>query len=99
MAFSEDLFFAPAHKLAAMLRKRDMSSVEMVDAFIERIESVITALMRSSPWSRSRGARGRGERSAACQARVRFGRSRAADHYQGFDYHRGRALDLGHEDV
>ena len=40
MAFSEDLFFAPAHKLAAMLRKRDVSSVEMVDAFIERIETV-----------------------------------------------------------
>ena len=40
MAFSDDLFFAPAHKLAAMLRARDVSSVEMVDAFIERIESV-----------------------------------------------------------
>ena len=40
MAFSEDLFFAPAHKLAAMLRARDVSSVEMVDAFIERIETV-----------------------------------------------------------
>ncbi|MGA9724481.1 MAG: amidase [Candidatus Binatus sp.] len=40
MAFSDDLFFAPAHRLAAMLRARDVSSVEMVDAFIERIESV-----------------------------------------------------------
>ena len=40
MAFSDDLFFAPAHKLASMLRKRDVSSVEMVDAFIERIETV-----------------------------------------------------------
>ena len=40
MAFSNDLFFAPAHQLAAMLRKRDVSSVEMVDAFIERIESM-----------------------------------------------------------
>jgi amidase len=40
MAFSDDLFFAPAHKLAAILRARDVSSVEMVDAFIERIESV-----------------------------------------------------------
>ncbi|MGC1398359.1 MAG: amidase [Candidatus Binatus sp.] len=40
MPFSDDLFFAPAHKLAAMLRARDVSSVEMVDAFIERIESV-----------------------------------------------------------
>src|SRR5580658_1441178 len=40
MAFSDDLFFAPAHKLAAMLRARDVSSVEMVDAFIERIETV-----------------------------------------------------------
>src|SRR6266404_621689 len=40
MAFSNDLFFAPAHQLAAMLRKRDVSSVEMVSAFVERIESV-----------------------------------------------------------
>jgi amidase len=40
MPFSDDLFFAPAHRLAAMLRARDVSSVEVVDAFIERIESV-----------------------------------------------------------
>jgi amidase len=40
MAFSDDLFFAPANRLAAMLRARDVSSVEMVDAFIERIETV-----------------------------------------------------------
>ena len=40
MAFSEDLFFAPANKLVAMLRAHDLSSVELVDSFIERIESV-----------------------------------------------------------
>jgi amidase len=40
MPFSDDLFFAPAHRLAAMIRARDVSAVEMVDAFIERIESV-----------------------------------------------------------
>ena len=40
MAFSDDLFFAPANKLVAMLRARDVSSEEMVDAFIERIETV-----------------------------------------------------------
>jgi amidase len=40
MAFSDDLFFAPATKLVAMLRSHDVSSVEIVDAFIERIESV-----------------------------------------------------------
>ena len=40
MGFSDELFFAPAHKLAAMLRKREVSSVELVDAFIERIETV-----------------------------------------------------------
>jgi len=40
MAFSDELFFAPAQRLAAMLRARDVSSVEMVDAFIERIETV-----------------------------------------------------------
>ncbi len=40
MAFSNELFFAPASRLATMLRKRDVSSMEMVSAFIERIESV-----------------------------------------------------------
>jgi amidase len=40
MAFSDELFFAPAHKLAAMLRSHEVSSIEMVSAFIERIESV-----------------------------------------------------------
>ena len=40
MPFSDDLFFAPAHRLAAMIRARDVTSMEMVDAFIERIESV-----------------------------------------------------------
>src|SRR5689334_4314796 len=39
MPFAEDLFFAPATTLNAMLRKRDVSSAEMVSAFIERIES------------------------------------------------------------
>lgn len=40
MAFSDELFFAPAHKLLAMLRARQVSSAELVSAFIERIESV-----------------------------------------------------------
>jgi amidase len=40
MAFSEDLFFAPAHKLVAMLRAREVSSTELVAEFLERIESV-----------------------------------------------------------
>ena len=41
MAFSDDLFFrSRLINLLAMLRARDVSSVEMVDAFIERIESV-----------------------------------------------------------
>jgi amidase len=40
MAFSNDLFFAPAHKLASMLKAREVSSTELVDQFIERIESV-----------------------------------------------------------
>jgi len=45
MAFSNDLFFAPAHQLAAMLRKRDVSSVEMVSAFVERIEGSYSGVM------------------------------------------------------
>ncbi|MHB8381469.1 MAG: amidase [Candidatus Binataceae bacterium] len=40
MTISNDLFFSPAHKLAAMLKAREVSSIELVDAFIERIESV-----------------------------------------------------------
>ncbi|MGH7780173.1 MAG: amidase [Candidatus Binataceae bacterium] len=40
MAFSSDLFFAPAHKLAAMLKAREVSATELVDQFLERIESV-----------------------------------------------------------
>jgi amidase len=40
MAVSKDLFFVPAHKLSAMLKAREVSSLELVDAFIERIESV-----------------------------------------------------------
>src|SRR5260370_42574459 len=39
MAFSDDRCVAAAHKLGAMSRARVVSSVEMVDAFIERIES------------------------------------------------------------
>jgi amidase len=39
MPFSDDLLFAPAHRLAAMLKAKEVSSVELVDACIERIES------------------------------------------------------------
>jgi amidase len=39
MAFSDDLLFAPAHRLVAMLKAKEVSSVELVDACIERIES------------------------------------------------------------
>ncbi len=40
MSFSPDLFFAPAHRVAAMLKARDISATELVDQFLERIESV-----------------------------------------------------------
>ncbi len=40
MAFSDELFFAPATQLLQMLRSRQISSAEMVSAFIERIESL-----------------------------------------------------------
>ncbi len=40
MAFSDELFFAPATQLVQMLRSRQISSAEMVSAFIERIESL-----------------------------------------------------------
>src|ERR1700676_5386305 len=40
MAFSDELFFAPASQLLQMLRSRQVSSAEMVSAFIERIESI-----------------------------------------------------------
>jgi amidase len=40
MGFSDELFFAPASQLLQMLRSRQVSSAEMVSAFIERIESL-----------------------------------------------------------
>ncbi|HXW85323.1 MAG TPA: amidase [Candidatus Binataceae bacterium] len=40
MKFSEDLFFAPAARLLALLRSRELSATELVDQFIERIESI-----------------------------------------------------------
>lgn len=39
MPISDDLVFAPAYRLAAMLKAREISAVELTDAFIERIES------------------------------------------------------------
>jgi amidase len=40
MAFSDELFFAPASQLLQMLRSRQVSSAELVSAYIERIESL-----------------------------------------------------------
>jgi amidase len=40
MAFSDELFFAPASQLLQMLHSRQVSSAELVSAFIERIESL-----------------------------------------------------------
>ncbi len=40
MAFSDELFFTPAHRLAALLNKREVSATEVVSAFLERIETV-----------------------------------------------------------
>ncbi|MGH7249238.1 MAG: amidase, partial [Pseudomonadota bacterium] len=40
MPSNNELFFAPAHRLAAMLRGRQLSSTEMVSAFLERIEAL-----------------------------------------------------------
>jgi amidase len=40
MAFSDDLFFAPANRLVKMARNREVSATELVQAFIERIESI-----------------------------------------------------------
>ena len=39
MAFSDELAYTPAHELAARIRRRDLSPVEVVDAFISRIEA------------------------------------------------------------
>ena len=36
---SEDLYFAPASELAARIRRRDLSPVEVVEAFLDRIEA------------------------------------------------------------
>jgi amidase len=39
MPNSHDLIFAPAHQLVAMLKAREISSVELLDTFLEQIES------------------------------------------------------------
>ncbi len=39
MTLSDDLAYDPAHELAARNRRRDLSPVEVVDAFIARIEA------------------------------------------------------------
>ena len=38
-ALSDELAYVPAHELAARIRRRDLSPVEVVDAFIARIEA------------------------------------------------------------
>src|SRR5262249_26294491 len=40
MAFSDDLFFAPAVQLAAKLKAREVSATELVAQFFERIEAI-----------------------------------------------------------
>ncbi len=40
MALSDELLFAPAHRLAALLKRREVSATELISAFLERIESV-----------------------------------------------------------
>src|SRR5689334_9884364 len=36
---SDELAYVPAHELAARIRRRDLSPVEVIDAFIQRIEA------------------------------------------------------------
>ena len=78
MAFSDELFFAPAHKLAAMLRKREVSSVEMVDAFIERIETVNRGLNAVVTLIEERASREARSLIGDCQGKARFGRSKGS---------------------
>ena len=37
---SSELTFRPAHELAALLRKKEVSPVELVDAFLDRIDAM-----------------------------------------------------------
>jgi amidase/aspartyl-tRNA(Asn)/glutamyl-tRNA(Gln) amidotransferase subunit A len=39
VALSDELAYVPAHELAARIRRRDLSPVEVVDAAIARIEA------------------------------------------------------------
>ena len=34
-----DLIYRPAHELGALMRERELSPVEVVDAYLERIEA------------------------------------------------------------
>ena len=62
---SDDLAYATATELAARIRRRDLSPVEVVDAVIARIEARDPSLNASSsprstrPASRRRGPSGR----------------------------------------
>jgi len=85
MAFSDELFFAPASQLLKMLRERQVSSAEMVSAFIERIESLnhhinaVVALVEERAAVESDAA----DRGSPVERR--FVRLRFADHHQGLE--------------
>ncbi len=50
MARSDELAYVTATELAIRIRRHQLSPVEVVDAFIERIEQRNTSLMPSCIW-------------------------------------------------
>ena len=57
MAFSDDLFFAPANRLVAMLKAREVSSTELTAQFYKRIDSLNPRLNAVITFVRERAAR------------------------------------------
>jgi amidase len=82
----ESLTRLPAHRLARMLRAREVSAAELLAAHLDRLETVnplVNAVVRQAPDAMDRAraadqalARGRGARPAARRALHRQGQLR-----------------------
>ena len=64
-SLSDELAYLPAADLAARIRRRDLSPVEVIDAFIQRIEARNPSPERFRlPRSRRRARKGQGSRES-----------------------------------
>ena len=72
MALADDLAYMTAAEMAARIRRRQLSPVEVVDAVIERIEqrnpSLNAFVFKGYDDARARAARGRARRDARARS-------------------------------